>query len=402
MKKSALKLFLPIISALILTAALSGCQGAVPSVETVEPVEVVSSTPLPVAEPQPEPAKVTFLAVGDNLIHGSLYLQAQRRATGEAAYDFTYLYEKIAYKLQNYDVNFINQETLVNNELPASTYPCFSTPGECGQAAYDAGFRVFGTSNNHIYDMGSAGISATQRYWSEMPTDVVTFGLYSEETGYENISLQTVNGITFAYLAYTQHTNGIITPANASAHIIYTDQQDIIEQQITVAQSMADVVVVSVHWGNEDSHNVSDYQRDLALKMTQWGADVILGTHPHVVQEIEWVTVENGNRALCAYSMGNFVSAQSQPDQLFGYALTFEIVKYPNENSITIENAKAIPVVTHYGYNYSDVQAYWYSDYTPELAASHGVHGRFAGFSKDYIADVLKEYISEDFLCLEE
>ena len=90
---------------------------------------------------------------------------------------------------------------------------------------------------------------------------------------------------------YKRQTNGIPTPQNAEANVIYTSQEDVIQMQIELAQTMADVVVVGVHWGTENSHVVNDAQRALAQKIADWGADIIIGTHPHVVQTIEMLTL---------------------------------------------------------------------------------------------------------------
>lgn len=349
-------------------------------------------------EPEPIIRKVRFSAVGDNLIHGSIYLQgAARAAETDKDYDFTYLYEGFADFLTHYDVNFINQETLITDELAPSHYPCFATPGEIGREAYRLGWRVFGSSNNHSYDKGAAGISSTLRFWESMPDDVVNVGYYRDAEDYMNIRKHTVNDVTIAYLAYTQYTNGIPTPADAEAHIIYTSQADIMEQQIRQAKEEADVVVVSVHWGVEDSHTVTQGQKDLAVQFGNWGADVIIGTHPHVIQTIEMLTNEDGSSTLCAYSLGNFVSAQSRPDELIGVALSFDLL-LDEEDVLTIENVQAHPVVTDYGSGYSDVRVLMLKDYTAEEAAAHGARGSYPEFGYEYIQQVIRDYIPEEYI----
>ena len=352
------------------------------------------------SEPSPEPVvrKVSYSAVGDNLIHGSIYLQGAKRADGtDKDYDFTYLYQDFQDFLTRYDVNYINQETLITDELPPSHYPCFATPGEIGREAYRLGWRVFSSSNNHSYDKGAEGISSTLRFWDGMPEDAVNFGYYRDEEDYRNVRKHTVNDITIAYLAYTQYTNGIPTPTGAEAHVIYTSQTDIIEQQITQAKQEADVVIVAVHWGVEDSHTVTDAQKTLAAQMGNWGADVILGTHPHVIQTIETLTNEDGSSTLCAYSLGNFVSAQSRPDELIGIALSFDLL-LDEQNSLSIENVQAHPVVTHYGTNYSDIRVLMLKDYTAEEALSHGVRAQYPHFDREYIKQVILDYIPETYI----
>ena len=300
-------------------------------------------------------------------------------------------------------MNWINQETLCTDELAPSTYPCFSTPGDCARALYRAGFRVFSLSNNHTYDKGASGIAATLRFWASMPADVVTTGLWRGEADYGTIPLHTVNGVTIAYLSYTEHTNGIPRSSAMEANVLYTSQTDVIEQQVRQAAQLADFVVVGVHWGVEDSHTITGAQRTLAQQLADWGADVIVGTHPHVLQNAGWLTAEDGRRVFAAYSLGNFLSTQSKKDQLIGAVLTLRLQKTTSpDGTVQLEvlDPQLHPTVTHYGAGKSDVRTYLYRDYTPELAAAHGVRANDSDFSYDYIRAVAQQYIDPAFLDL--
>lgn len=380
------------LCAALLTSCAGMDQSAAPAAGPAASA-IPTATPLPTPTATPDP-EVAFSASGDNLIHGQLYLQARRR-TGGKDYDFAPLYASVADFYRQQDLNFINQETLVNDELEPSTYPLFSSPGAVGRAAYDAGFRLFGTSNNHIYYRGAAGIAATRRFWASMPSDALAFGLW--ENGKEDeIPLCEKNGITFACLAYTQYTNGLPTPRDAEAHIILTSDTATIERQIEKARTLADVVLVSVHWGTENSHTVTDGQWQLAQQMADWGADLIIGTHPHVLQGAEWLTKAGGGQAFVAYSLGNFVSAQSQPDQLIGAVLSCRFVK--QADGTKIENVRFLPVVTDYGQAYRDVRVVFLSDYTADQAQAHGVRAAYPAFSLDYINKVVAENLPAEFL----
>ena len=109
---------------------------------------------------------------------------------------------------------------------------------------------MFSLSNNHTYDKGAAGIAATLRFWETMPEDVITTGLWKGEADYGRIPIQTVDGVKIAYLSYTEHTNGIPRNSKMTANIIYTSQQDVMEQQCGAARQEADFVVVGVHWAS--------------------------------------------------------------------------------------------------------------------------------------------------------
>ena len=397
-----------LVCALLLTACGAGsASGSEPAAQANAAASSLpaSSFSEPEPEPEPEPIVTTlrFSATGDNLIHNGLYLQAAQRAGGEG-YDFGALYENIAPFYQDFDINWINQEKLITDELPPSTYPCFCTPAAMGEELYDVGWRVIAMSNNHAYDQGAAGIAATRRFWAQMPEDVVTTGLFAGEEDYENIPIQEKDGVRIAYLAYTEYTNGLPTPYEAEANVIYTSEEDVIQHQIELADAQADIVMVGVHWGVEGSHNVTEAQRVLGQKMADWGADVIIGTHPHVVQAVEVLTAADGRSVPIAYSLGNFVSTQADADNLIGLIFTLNIVKttQPDGTSETVIESPAVtPMVMHYDANYANGRAYLYRDYTDELAAAHGVRARWSSFSKEYILQVLTEYISPEYLVLE-
>lgn len=359
----------------------------------------------PAAEPEPQPVvqTVRFSATGDNLIHSPIYKQAKRRAAGTEGYSFDYCYEHIAPFYVQQDVNWINQETLCTDELEPSTYPCFSTPGDCARALYRAGVRVFSLSNNHTYDKGASGIAATLRFWDSMPEDVVTTGLWKGESDYGRIPMQTVNGVTIAYLSYTEHTNGIPQSKAMTANIIYTSQTDVIEQQVRSAHQLADFVVVGVHWGVENSHTVVDAQRALAQSLADWGADLIVGTHPHVLQNAQWLTAADGRKVFTAYSLGNFISTQAKPDQLVGALLTVKLEKTTEPDGsvhCTVLDPRLWPTVTHYDSGKSNVRTYLLQDYTAALAQAHGVRNDYPDFSLEWIRTVTQKNIDPEFLQL--
>lgn len=412
--KSFFKMSFTLVACLSICVVFVACSATTtdPSVEVdivpVDDTAVVEATvtPEPTATPEPTPivTTVTFSASGDNLIHKSIYEDAATAAAEAGngdAYDFTYVYENVASFFADYDVNWINQETLVTDTLEPSTYPTFSTPGEIVDTLYDIGFCVFSISNNHTYDKGATGIDATLDFWESQPDDVISVGLYDDATDENDIELQEVNGITIAYVAYTFSTNGISTPSNATKTVIYTTETERIQAQVTLADSLADVVVVSVHWGAEDSHTIHTSQETLAQDLADWGADLIIGTHPHVLQDGEWLTAEDGSTAFVVYSLGNFVSAQSKADNLIGGILTLTFQKTIElDGSVTVEliDPQITPVVTHYDVPYEYPRVYLWSDYTEEMLALHGVRNYDSRFTYDYIEQVITENISPEFL----
>ena len=182
---------------------------------------------------------------------------------------------------------------------------------------------------------------------------------------------------------------------------IYTSQTDVIEQQVRAAHQQADFVIVGVHWGVEDSHTIVDGQRTLAQQLADWGADVIVGTHPHVLQDAQWLSAADGRQTFVAYSLGNFLSTQNRPDQLVGAILNLQLQK-TTEPDGTVQCAvlepKLLPTVTHYDAGKSNVRTYLFRDYTQELAKQHGVRAKHSDFSLDTVQKIAQNNISSDFL----
>ena len=173
-----------------------------------------------------------------------------------------------------------------------------------------------------------------------------------------------------------------------------------IHRQIEQAREQADVVVVSAHWGVENTHEVTDGQRAFAQKLADWGADIVIGTHPHVVQPIETVTSSDGREVPVAYSLGNFVSAQDRVDNMVGIVLGFEVTKTTQpggESEIAIDNISATPVVMFYERYYANMRLYLLRDYTDELAASHGL----SGVTPAYVRSMLEEIVAPEYLRLD-
>lgn len=391
------KISLTIILCLLMTV-FSACS------ENVSPTGGVPEITLPVmttAETEPPPPDdsiVHITAAGDNLIHSSIYNQAHARAT-DGGYDFEYAYENIR-PLISGDINILNQETPICNDIfEPSTYPCFNSPTQLGNQMLSLGFNVFNHANNHILDRGVKGTEATLDYWATKE-NVTVCGAYRNEEDMNNIRLREENGITFSFLGFTEHTNGLKVREDSDVKIIYTADLETIERQITEAKKLSDVVVVSVHWGVENSHIISDAQRSLAQKMADWGADIIIGTHPHVIQGMEFIKRSDGTPVLVAYSLGNFISAQDVNNRMIGGVLDLNVRKNGATGEITIEDVKFIPVVTHYEWGFANIRVYPFSEYTKELASTHGVQKK-TEFSYDFIVKTLKENISEEFLTMD-
>lgn len=368
-------------------------------VPTATPAPTPLPTPAPTPEPTPTVETVRFSASGDDLIHDGIFLQARERGK-DGHYDFSEAYEPMRDFYTQFDVNWLNQETLVNDAFEPSGYPLFSTPGDITDALYDLGFRIFSMSNNHSYDKGAEGIASSLEHWASLPDDVAYMGFYNLDT-YDEYVYQTVNGITFGYLSYTEYTNGLPTPSESNYGVVYLDDRETIAKQIADMRPNCDVLVVSCHWGVEGSHEMTDFQTETAQWLADQGVDLIIGTHPHVTQNAQWLTGVNGNQTFVAYSLGNFINAQSQPDNMIGAILdiTFQKTTQPDGSvSVKMLDPKLHGVVTHYEAGYQNIRVYPYSDYTDELGAAHGLFT----LTRAQIEETLRSSIDAQFLALDQ
>ncbi len=339
-------------------------------------------------------SKVTLVAVGDNLIHNTL-IEAGEQEDGSL--DYTTLYANIKPEIEKADIAVIDQETILGgSSFEYTGYPLFNSPWEIGDAAIDAGFDIFNCATNHTMDMGWAGIEKELEYFSGKE-NVVALGINADERDYNSITYYEKNSITFALLNYTFGTNGIPLPKDKPWCVNLLDK-DKVTADIKEARENADVVIVFPHWGTENSHDVSDYQKEYTQLFSDLGVDIVIGCHPHVLQPVEWVTNEStGKKMIVYYSLGNFISHQIELDQLCGGMAQLTIEKHGDE--IEISSAKLVPIVCHYNRGENDkfvFDVYKLSDYTDELAASHSQ----SGGTVEYYTNLVNDVIDEEFISM--
>ena len=381
--------------------------------EQTREVTTAPATTEPVTETTTEQVnpdkRAHVVAAGDNLIHYSVYKNAEALAGGYG-YDFKPLYENMRYIIEGADLAILEQETIISpsNEVRGANGGAliFNSPPEVADAVIDLGFDVFTMANNHLLDYGTAGLEESINFWNNKAkeNDITVLGAYLNEEDANNIRVREVNGIKFAFLAYCENINGFDDLLLTSPlRVIKNSEEDVIQRQIQEAKQLADVVIVSAHWGTEDTHIVRDDVKVLAKKMIDWGADVILGDHTHVAQTMEWITRPDGTKGFVYYSMGNFICAQTDNFNVVGEIPDFDIVIDGKTNEMRIEDIGAIPHIVHYEYpDFANMKLYPYSMYTPELAAKHGLpyaipQGTYTTFGWDVVNDIINTAIPKEF-----
>ena len=322
---------------------------------TKEPPKV--EEPKKEAEPKEEKTSFSFIAVGDALIHDGIYYDANTWQTGQDGYyiyDFTSMFTDLAEVIKPYDLKFYNQETIIGGKnLGLSGYPCFNSPNEVAEDLMEIGFNVVNLASNHTMDKGTAGAIYSANYWHNQK-DVLAVGSYTSKEHRDTIEVRKENGITYAMLSYTYGTNGIPVPAGyeylvnvwptGNGYEAYKAQ---VKKDIESVRDRVDVLMVSMHWGTEyQTGYYNAYQRDAAEYLASLGVDVIIGTHPHVVQPIEYI-----GDTLVVYSLGNMISAQVGLDKLVGGVVAFDVEKTTLDGKVTdvsIKDVKADLIYTYY------------------------------------------------------
>lgn len=327
----------------------------------------------PEPEPEPEASRVTLMALGDNLIHNTVYWSAELPAGG---YDFAPFYEAIAPVVSQYDIACINQETIyVNDPAMYGNYPYFGSPTAVGDALTDAGFDVVTQATNHCLDKGETGILDTIQFWREKHPEITMLGIHDSQEDADTIRVVEKNGIRIAMLNYTYGLNYNAPPYAYMVDLLHG--RNAIANTISRAKEQADFVVVFAHWGEEGIFEPTDQQKDWAQFFANQGVDLVIGAHPHVLQPLVTLTGSDGHEMPVFYSLGNFLSHQVEPQNMLGGLASVTFEKDADGTRVTdctLEPTINVMLVSNTT-GFYDYRPMLLTDYTDELAARHHIPG---------------------------
>lgn len=256
-----------------------------------------------------EKVGITIKTVGDILYHSNL-VDYGRYASQSDDYDFTDHFALIKDFIGHADVTIGNFEGTSNPNLETGGYPRFNIPDDIFITLKEVGFDALSTANNHALDTDIEGINTTIEAIND--SGLKSFG--TQNNNHENYTFFDVKGVKIAFLSYTESLNGLgylLDNPEKEKMINLLNEDDIKEDIENVNKQGADLVIVYPHWGEEYSPKPLQKHINLARNMIEWGADVICGNHPHVVQPTEWYTSSDGRKGFIIYSMGNFISDQN-------------------------------------------------------------------------------------------
>lgn len=251
-------------------------------------------------EEKEDKTQVKILAMGDMIFHQPI---VKNYRTGES-YDFTPIFANISEDINGADIAIANFEGSVNSNRKLSGFPMFNFPKESIYSLKNAGFDILSTANNHSLDTGLDGVAETISHIKE--SGMESFGTLAEE-GEKGILVEK-NGIKIGLISFTDTLNGMDSLMRNKEYSVNTFSQDV-AGDIKNLKDKSDIVIVYPHWGNEYQHHPSERQIYLKEKLHEYGADIILGSHPHVLQRYE-VEEINGKKLFTIFSMGNALSNQ--------------------------------------------------------------------------------------------
>lgn len=290
-----------------------------------------------------EDITINMSVIGDIMCHNSQYIDAFSGST----YDFSYVFSDIKHYIDNADIAIGNLETTFAGAARGySNYPTFNTPEQLAQNLKDFGIDVVSTANNHCMDTGYKGLVSTLDYLDSAGISHTGTSRTQEEQN--TVLIKDINGIKIAFLSFTYGTNGIpVSSERAYSVNLISDELILNQLQLAKAQN-PDLICVSMHWGIEYQNTQNKEQERLADLLFQNGTDIILGSHPHVLQPMEkrTITLEDGSTkdGFVIYSLGNFMSGQTKERTRNSIILNIELIKNGETDKISIGNISYVPI----------------------------------------------------------
>ena len=292
-----------------------------------------------------EDTNIKMAVIGDIMCHNSQYKDAYDSKNN--TYDFSYVFSDIKEYISSADIAIGNLETtFAGKERGYSNYPRFNTPEQLATNLKDFGIDVVSTANNHCMDTNYTGLVSTLKYLDE--AGISHTGTNETEEQQNQILVKDVNGVKIAFLSFTYGTNGITIPVDKSFAVNLIDE-DLILRQIKLAKEQnPDLICVSMLWGIEYQLKQNQEQEKLKDLLFNNGVDIILGSHPHVLQPMknETITLDDGSTKDCfvIYSLGNFMSGQTKENTRSSVILNIDITKSGETGKTKLNKVEYIPI----------------------------------------------------------
>ncbi len=336
-----------------------------------------------------KPPSIDIVMVGDILLHTPVEKASLQE---DGTYQYYAIFENMKEEISAADLAIVNQEVIIGGEeLGISGYPAFNAAYTAGDALVDAGFDVICHGTNHALDKGRRGLLNCISFWEEKYPEIAVLGIHDSRESQDDIYIYEQDGMKIAILNFTYGTNGIPLPDNMPFAVDLLQEDKVIEQ-ITKAEELADFTIVCPHWGTEYQLMQSSNQEKWARIFAENGVDLVIGTHPHVIQPIEWITIEEtGNEMLVYYSLGNFVNWTSESGAGIANRMVGGMAKITlslKDERVTISDYGIEPVVCHLEQGINGVTVYSLDEYTEELAGRNQIIYQDSTFDLEYCKEL--------------
>ena len=340
---------------------------------------------------------VQLIMVGDILLHDGIEKCAMQE---DGSYDFSEVFRHTRSVIEAADLAIVNQEVIIGGkELRVSGYPSFNAPYEIADELAETGFDVICHATNHALDRGKRGIVNCLKYWEENHPDIDTVGIYTSQADRDDACIFEKNGIKIAVLNYTYGTNGISLPSGMPYAVDLLNEERV-KEDLAKAEKAADLTVVCPHWGTEYNHGISEMQKKWTKVFAENGADLIIGTHPHVIEPVEEYETSDGRKVPVYYSLGNFInwtsgSGKGVADRMLGAMADVTIAKDADGNAV-IKDYGVRPIVAHVESEINGSTVYFLDDYTQAKSFLNEIRKADANFSYRYCEDLCADIIEKD------
>lgn len=412
---------LVVLGVLVVTSAVGAIMvgstplsaGPVPTLPLTTPFTQEQTQPptQPSTQPQTQPSADTpnhlhFLAAGDNLVYPYVRRYANILAGGNGVssqykthgFDYAPMYQAIRPYLDKADLAFYNQESLVWDDRADA-----SMRATLGDQMVEMGFNVVNIANNDMLSSGEQGLLDSIAYW-QTKKNVALLGANVGADTADHVTVIEKNNIKIAFLSYTdgevtdEEGNKVLQLPEGSTLRLPLIDPERMTADVAAARELADLVFVYCHWGQVNQSDRNSRQSQIAQHLVDLNVDVILGSHPNVIQEMKWKSRPDGGRTLIVYSMGNLLSAQPMNNNLLGGLVTMDIDKDPDRGVCTISNVQFVPVFTHYDENYKQICLYLLDAYDQAKLDTHGSSILVGKGRYEYFIRSLQKYIGSGFL----
>ena len=284
----------------------------------------------------PDDVTINLAVIGDIMCHNTQYIDAY----DNGIYNFSYVFDDIREELLQADFTVGNLETtFAGASRGYSSYPQFNTPESLAIAIKEAGIDLVSTANNHSLDTGYSGIESTIDFLDQ--NGILHTGTYKSPESQSQTVIAEIKGLKVAFLSFTYGTNGISVPQGREYCINLIDDNFIIDRLNSAKEQNPDIICVFMHWGEEYELTPNEEQIHLANLLFDNGANIILGSHPHVLQKME-----KNDKGFVIYSLGNFVSGQVKENTRDSIILNLTVTK-KGTGEVIVDSAKYTPIYTY-------------------------------------------------------